>query len=63
MDLIYCRNLDSDNCCNQCKYAIPIKGKPVESLNNSTNKRKRYFQFIDFQMCPNRQKIDKMSGF
>ena len=41
-------NLDSDNCCNQCKYAIPIKGKPVESLNNSTNKRKRYFQFIDF---------------
>lgn len=42
-------NLDSDNCCNQCKYAIPIKGKPVESLNNnSTNKRNRYFQFIDF---------------
>lgn len=41
-------NLDNNNCCNQCTYAIPIKGKPVESINNSTNRRKRYFQFIDF---------------
>lgn len=42
-------NLDSDNCCNQCKHAIPIKGKPAKSIrNNNINKRKRYFQFIEF---------------
>ena len=43
-------NLDSDNCCNQCKFAIPIKGKPAKSIknNNNINKRLRHFQFIEF---------------
>ena len=43
-------NLDSDNCCNQCKSAIPIKGKPAKSIknNNNINKRLRHFQFIEF---------------
>ena len=41
-------NLDDNNCCNQCKCAIPIKGRPAEHAGNSQNKRKRYFHLTGY---------------
>ncbi len=41
-------NLDGNNCCNRCKCAIPIKGRPLEHADNRQNKRKRYFQLMGF---------------
>ncbi len=41
-------NLDGNNCCNRCKCAIPIKGRPVGHADNRQNKRKRYFHLMDF---------------
>lgn len=41
-------NLNGNNCCNQCKCAIPIQGRPAEYADNRQNKRKRYFQLLGF---------------
>ncbi len=42
-------NLDKDNCCNECKQAIPIKGKPsFGSTRNVLDHGNIYFQVLDF---------------